>query len=143
MAEPFVHHQHGQQVELLEERLKIDRRIVELGRTHVAIEVETRQQFVEALLHEEEVTVDRITIDQFVDEVPPVREEHGVLIVPVVEEQLVVGTRLVLKEELRIKKLSQEVPVRRMIPLRAELATVRRVDEPDLGPPIVIQEELP
>jgi stress response protein YsnF len=39
-----------------------------------------------------------------VDVAPAVREEDGVLIVPIVEEQLVIETRLVLKEEIRITR---------------------------------------
>jgi stress response protein YsnF len=40
------------------------------------------------------------------------REEDGVLIVPVLEEQLVVTTRLVLKEELRITRKSRTETIR-------------------------------
>jgi uncharacterized protein (TIGR02271 family) len=130
-----------QRLELLEEQLKIDKRVVELGRVFIETKVETKQQVVEALLQEEEVEVERVSIDQFVDEVPQIREEDGVLIIPVIEERIVVQTRLVLKEELRVRKTIRQDLVRRTIPLRSEHAVVTRQEEPDVGPPITIKEE--
>ena len=59
---------------------------------------------------------------------PPVREEDGVLIVPVLEERLVVTTELVLKEEIRITRRSRTETVREPVPLRAERAEVERLE---------------
>src|SRR5690242_13625194 len=132
MTKPVAHDPADQRLELLEEQLRIDKRIVETGRVLIETKVETRQQVVEALLQEEEVTVERVPVGRFVDEVPQIREEDGVLIIPVIEEQIVVQTRLVLKEELRVTKTVHEDLVRRTIPLRSERATVTRLEEPDL-----------
>ncbi|HEX2528000.1 MAG TPA: YsnF/AvaK domain-containing protein [Geminicoccus sp.] len=139
MAEPTIPDQHDQRVELVEERLRVEKRSAEFGRARIEIAVETRQELVDVLLHEEEIRVDRTNIGRFVDEVPPIREEDGVLVVPVVEEQLVVETRLVLKEELRISRRVTTETVRQVIPLRSEHATVRRVDEPELGPSVAVK----
>ncbi len=57
-----------------------------------------------AELEHEDVRVERVTIGQEVTVAPEVREENGVLIVPVLEEVLVVQKRLVLKEELHIHR---------------------------------------
>lgn len=142
MTKPIAHDQADQRLELLEEQLRIDRRIVETGRVLIETKVETRQQVVEALLQEEEVEVERVPVGRFVDEVPQIREENGVLIIPVIEEQIVVQTRLVLKEELRVTKTIREDLVRRTIPLRSEHATVTRLEEPD-RPPIVVKDDAP
>ncbi|WP_051329182.1 YsnF/AvaK domain-containing protein [Geminicoccus roseus] len=115
-------------VELFEEHAQVTKRMVELGRVLVETTVETRQQVVEALLRHDEVGVQRVLIDQPVETMPQIREEDGVLIVPVVEERLVVHTQLVLKEELRITKTTGEQLVRQTVPLRSEHATVTRLE---------------
>jgi stress response protein YsnF len=66
-----------------------------------------------------------------------VREEDGVLIVPVLEERLVVTTELVLKEEIRITRKSRTETVREPVRLRSERAEVERregrgTDQPGL-----------
>ena len=130
-----------QRIELLEEQLQLRKRLVELGRVLVETKVETTPHVVEALLKEEAVKVERVPVGQFVEEVPPIREENGVLIIPVLEERLVVQTRLMLKEELRVSKTVSEELVRRTVPLRTEHATVTRLEEPDLQFPIIMEDE--
>lgn len=139
MTHPVVDDHLVQRVELLGEQLKINKRVVELGRVLVRAEVETRPYILETLLHAEEVNVVRMPIGIVVDEVPEIREEDDVLVVPIVEEQLVVQTKLVLKEELHIKTSTNSVPVRRVIPLRSEHATVTRLDEPGLDTAILYE----
>ena len=52
------------------------------------------------------------------------------LIVPVLEEQLVVTTRLFLKEEIRITRRSRTELVREQVRLRAEQADIERLAGP-------------
>jgi stress response protein YsnF len=61
-----------------------------------------------------------------------VREKDGVLIVPVLEERLVVTTELVLKEEIRITKKSRTEMVREPVRLRSERVEVERLEGRDL-----------
>jgi hypothetical protein len=60
--------------------------------------------------------------------VPAVHEEDGVLIIPIVEEQLVVTTRLILKEEIRITRRSRTELVRG--PVRERVDIERREGRP-------------
>ena len=78
-------------------------------------------KFAEIELQQEEVTVERVPRGVPIDVVPSVREEDGVLIIPVVEEQLVVTKRLILKEEIRITRRSRTRarPQARPAPIRA------------------------
>jgi stress response protein YsnF len=66
-------------------------------------------------------------LNQPVDAAPAVREEDGVLIVPVLEEQIVVQKRLILKEELRITRGSHVEVARQPVRLKSERAQVERV----------------
>ena len=89
-------------IELLEEQLRLDKREVERAPAVVRTRVEEREEIADAELRQDEIDVEGVPLGRVVEAAPPVREEDGVVIVPVVEEQLVVSTRLVLKEEVRI-----------------------------------------
>ena len=80
-------------IELVEEQLEISKRWVERGRVVVRTRVEKRDEVAEIELQQEDVAVERVPLGVPVETLPAVREEDGVLIVPVVEEQLVVTTR--------------------------------------------------
>ena len=130
---PMPEDERPERLALVEERLEIGKRQVERGRVVVRTRVDTREELAEAELRQEEVSVERVSVGHPVETPPPVREEDGVLIVPVLEEQLVVTTRLVLKEELRITKKSRTETVREPVRLRSERAEVTRLTghEPD------------
>jgi uncharacterized protein (TIGR02271 family) len=115
-----------ERLELVEERLEVGKREVERGRVVVRTRVDTREEIAEAGLRQEEVSVERVQVGRPVEMPPPVREEDGVVIVPVLEERLVVTTRLVLKEELRITRKSRTEIVREPVRLRSERAEVTR-----------------
>jgi stress response protein YsnF len=58
---------------------------------------------------------------------PEVRTENGVTIVPVIEEVLVVEKRLVLKEELHIRRQTRTEEVEVPVELRKERVEVERM----------------
>jgi uncharacterized protein (TIGR02271 family) len=120
-------------IELVEERLEVEKRAVERGRVVVRKHVDTREEIAEAVLHQDELSVERVPLGVPVDAAPPVREEGDVLIVPVLEEQLVIQTRLILKEELRITRRRREERFRQPVRLRAERAEVVRENGRDPG----------
>jgi uncharacterized protein (TIGR02271 family) len=117
-------------IELAEEQLDIAKREVERGRVVVRTRVEERDEVAEIELRQEDVTVERIPRGVPVETAPEMREEDGVLIVPVVEERLVVTTVLVLKEEIRITRRSRTELVREPVRLRAEQADIERLAGP-------------
>ena len=111
-------------VELAQEQLEISKREVERSRIVIRTRVEERDEVAELELQQDEVTVERIPRGVPVDAKPAIREEDGVLIVPIVEEQLVVTTRLILKEELRISRRTRTELVRQPVRLRSEQAEI-------------------
>jgi uncharacterized protein (TIGR02271 family) len=137
MSEPTTIQVDDQHIELLEERLEIDKRVVTLGRVFVDTKVETEQHVVEAMLQHDEVDIQRVPIGQIIDSRPPIRNEDDVVIVPIVEERLVVEVQLFLKEELRVSKSVVAEKVSRIVPLRSEHATINRTDEPPASPPAI------
>ncbi len=65
----------------------------------------SHDKVVEEDLARETVVVDRIAINRIVDAVPPIREEGDVTIVSVVEEVVVIERRLILKEEIHLRRV--------------------------------------
>ncbi len=117
-----------QVIALVEERAEIAKREVERGRVLVHVRVDEREEVVETTLRQEDLAVERVPIGRVIEVPPPVREEDGVLIVPVVEERVVVRTELFLKEELRVRRESRTETFRQPVRLRAERAEVARED---------------
>ena len=96
--------QQVETLELREERLVPHTELEEAGRVLVRKEVEELPRRLEVDAYVEDVTVEHVPIGRIVSEQEPAREEHGVYIVPIYEEQLVVVKRLLLKEEIRIHR---------------------------------------
>jgi uncharacterized protein (TIGR02271 family) len=128
---------------LAEERLEVGKREVERGRVVVRTRVEERPGLAELDLQQEEVSVERVAIGRPVEAMPPVREEDGVLVVPVVEEELVVTKRLILKEEIRIVRRTRTETVRETVPLRFEQVEIVREDRSATQSPTLGQSETP
>lgn len=120
---------------LAEERAEIGVRPVTRERVLIRKTVETREEIVERALLEERLLVERVPIGREIETAPEMREEDGVLVVPVVEEELVVRTRLVLKEELRIGRRQVQRTVREPVRLRREVAEVERLGPEESATP--------
>jgi uncharacterized protein (TIGR02271 family) len=114
-------------VPLQEEQLVVERRTVEAGRVRIATHVRERQEVVDEPVVRERVEVQRVPINKVVDAAPPQREDGDTLIIPVVEEQLVVERRLVLKEEIRVRRTRITERHREEVTLRSEEAEVTRL----------------
>jgi uncharacterized protein (TIGR02271 family) len=123
-------------IELVEEELEFGKRQAERGRVVVRTHVEERDEVAEIELQQEDVSVERVPRGVPVEAQPRVRDEDGVLIIPVVEEQLVVTTRLILKEEIRITRRSRTELVREPVRLRSERVDIERREGRPPVPPI-------
>ena len=92
----------------------------------VDVKVNTEERLVEQVLERQEVAVTRIPVNRTVDTRPEIRHEGDTMIVPLVEEVLVVEKRLILREELHIQtrviQRTENIPVT----LRSEEAVVTR-----------------
>lgn len=113
-------------VPLYEETLSVGKRTVETGRLRITTVVREREETVEQDLASEAVEVLRVPVGRPVEAVPEPRYEGDVLIIPILEEELVVTKRLVLKEELHIRKQATRRTERVTETLRSEDAVVTR-----------------
>lgn len=114
-------------IPLIEERLRVERSVQATGRVRVAVSTTTEERVVEEVLRRRAVEIIRTPIDRVVEAPPPVREEGDSLVIPVVEEVLVVERRLVLREELRLRLPLSERRETATIALRRQTATIERL----------------
>jgi stress response protein YsnF len=114
-------------IPIVEEELKLEKREVVTGRVRVRTVVEVVEEMAQASLDEETVEVTRVPVDRVVDEAPGIRTEKDVTIVPILEEVLVVEKRLVLKEELHIRRQTRSEEVQVPVQLRKQRAVVERL----------------
>jgi stress response protein YsnF len=114
-------------IPIVEEELRLDKREVVTGRVRVRTVVDVVEEMARASLDEETVEVTRVPVDRVVDEAPGIRTEDDVTIVPILEEVLVVEKRLVLKEELHIRRQTRSEEVQVPVQLRKQRAVVERL----------------
>lgn len=121
-------------IPLVTEEVNVTRRAVETGRVKIDIVNEPRtQQIIEQLVRGG-VEIERVAIGRPIDRVPPMREEGDMIIVPVVEEILVVEKRLVLVEEVRIHRTATVATHDENVTLTRQHAVIERL--PGSGKPV-------
>jgi len=111
-------------VPVIAEELDVQKRLVETGRVRITKVVHEREEVVNEPLFREEVMIERVPINRFVDAPIPLRYEGDTIIVSLLEEVAVVEKRLMLKEELRITRRQVEGHTPSPVVLRREEAIV-------------------
>jgi uncharacterized protein (TIGR02271 family) len=121
-------------IPVIHEELEVGKRRVETG-AGVRVRKETREeeQIVDLPLVHEQVEVRRVPVDRVVDGPVPIRHTDDAIIVPVMQEVLVVQKQLRVVEELHILKTRTERHDPQTVKLRREEATVERLEESQEG----------
>jgi uncharacterized protein (TIGR02271 family) len=102
-----------------EETVDVAKRTVE-RRAQIDKRVHARTETIETVLRHEQPVIERVAINRVVTEPPPVRQEGDTLVIPVLEEVAVVERRLVLREEIRVRRQEIVEPFRQDVTLRTE-----------------------
>src|SRR5271155_4714895 len=113
-------------VPLHEEQASLAKRRIVTGRVQVSTVTREREQLLDEELVREHVEIERIPIGKQVEVAPTVREEGDITVIPVVEEILVVERRLVLKEEIRVRRVRSNESHRERVMLRRQEAIITR-----------------
>lgn len=114
-------------VPLHAEEITVSRQIIERDVVRVATVTHSREQLVDEQLAREDVEVTRVPVGRIVEAMPSVREEGDLTIMPVVEEIVVIERRLLLKEEVHIRRIRSTEQHRETITIRGQEALVTRV----------------
>ena len=118
-------------IPLVEESLLVGKREVETGRVRVSVTTDVQEQVVRETLRSEKTEIERVLVGREIaegEQAPTVRQEpDGTVVVPVLEEVLVVERRLVLKEEIRMRVLAVDEAVEQPVAVRRQRASVERL----------------
>ena len=115
-------------VPVIEEELEVGKRRVEGDRVSVRTVARERTELVEQPLESTEVEIERIAIDREIDTAPDIRNDGDTMIIPVVEERLVVEKRLFLREEIHVHRRRVVTQFRQNVTLRSQEVVVERRD---------------
>jgi uncharacterized protein (TIGR02271 family) len=120
-------------VPVLAEDLIIDKEAVE-NTVRIRKHVREETVLVDEALRRDEVTVERVPVDRYVTQPLDVRYEGDTMIIPLMEEVLVVEKRLLLREEVRVTRQQKVIHIPEEHTLRREEVTVERTESPSSKP---------
>lgn len=124
-------------IPVVAEEILIGTEQVTRGVVRVHKHVVTEEKTVDAVVSAEEVVVERRPVNQLVEgAAPQVREENGTVIIPVLEEVLVVEKRLLLREEVHLSKRTTSSSAPQTVTLRREVVDIERSDADESSSPI-------
>ncbi len=130
-------------IPVVQETIRVEKREFESGRVLVHKTVTERDEVAEILLRQQDLIVERVPIGRAVSEAPQTRQDGDTLIVPILEEVLVVEKRLILKEELHIRKQSSERTEQHKVRLRTEHVEIEQTGRQPSDPATTLNKEMP
>ncbi len=116
-----------QVVPVIQEQLNVGKRVTESGRVRINKRIETTESVVDEPLLHHSYDIQRIAVNRIAEDVPEPRYEGDTLVLPILEEVLVVEKRLILREEVRITPKREEVHDPQTHSVRREHVEVERV----------------
>ena len=115
-----------QVIALQSEHLDFSKKRIVTGEVEVSTMTRLHDAVVDEVLTSQHASIERVPVGRVISTVPEIREEDGVLIIPVIEEIVVVERRLVLKEEVRISRSTSTQRHRETVTLRQQEAVIQR-----------------
>ena len=116
-------------IPVIEEAVRVDKAMVETGRVRVQKRVHEDTQTLDLSTVHQTVDVQRVPVNRVVEQAPETRYEGDTLVIPVVREEVVTVTRLVLVEEIHLKNTYRTDVVNQPVTLRREEVIVTRSDD--------------
>lgn len=122
--------EHSETIPLAEEQAEVSTQRVVDRRVRIQRSTTSAEKLLEAELWHEEVEIKHVEKNEPVEEgyFPQVRHEGDVLIVPVIEEQVEIIRRYVLKEEVHIHKLKKSEQFQQTVTLRSQEIEISKED---------------
>ena len=123
-------------VPVMQEEVRVGVRTVDTGGVRIHKTVHEHPHNIDEALLRDAVDVKRVAIDKIVSlsDAPQSRQEGDTLIVPILEEVLVVEKRLRIKEEIHITRSQRTEHHVETVILRSEDVTIERFGQvPDLA----------
>lgn len=124
-------------IPVVQEVLQVGKRWIDTGRgVRVHKTVSNTELRIDEPLMRQRLDIEHVSINAWVEgPLPQQRQEGDTLVIPVLEEVLVVEKRLRLKEEIRITARNEQRTASEHVTLREEHVEVRRFDESGASAP--------
>jgi uncharacterized protein (TIGR02271 family) len=113
-------------IPVVQEELQVGKRVIETGRVRINKTVDEREEVVDEPLVREDFEIERLPVNRVIDKPMEVEYEGDTMLLPVMEEELVVEKRLILKEVIRVTRRKEEIHQPQRVTLRSEEVTVER-----------------
>jgi len=113
-------------IPLAAETFSVEKTEAVTGVVRIHKTVTEHQETINTPVFSETVEVERVSRGEWIDSIPPVRYEGQTMVIPVVEEVLVIEKRLRLREELHVTKRRSEESTPQSVNLRREEVTIER-----------------
>ena len=121
--------------DVIHEQVQVDKKVVETSVVQLTKRVSEDRQVVDLPTSREEITVERVARNQYVETPPSVRYEGDTMIIPVVQEVLVTQKKILLVEEVYVTKHKVHQHQSEEVVLRKEAIIVERIPiVPDTQP---------
>ncbi|MDF2040428.1 MULTISPECIES: DUF2382 domain-containing protein [unclassified Pantoea] len=133
---------NDQVIRLAEEVIEISRQRVTDGYVRVTRQVTEHQQKIALMLRHQTAEIDRIPKSERLTAMPEIREENGVLIIPIVEEEIEIVRHLVLKEEWHIRKVVSMEETEEIVTLRKQHAYLTRTSHSEPSKSIIEEHNM-
>ena len=114
-------------IPVVQEEIKVDKQVIETGKVRISKKISEHEELIDEPLRREEVSVERVPVNRYVDAPPQVRQEGDTMIIPVVHEEIVVQKRLVLVEEMHVRKQITETHEPQRVTLLREDVEITRL----------------
>ncbi|SFP75056.1 YsnF/AvaK domain-containing protein [Hymenobacter arizonensis] len=121
-------------IPIIEEVPHVQKEVVETGQVVVRKTVHQETQAVNVPTRHDQVSVEHVPVNRYVDVPPPVRHEGDTMIIPVFREEVVVTTRILLVEEVHVRKQVVTTNTVHQVELRREAISAERVAASPPGP---------
>jgi uncharacterized protein (TIGR02271 family) len=119
-----------QVIPVIAEFLNVAKRSVETGGVRVSKKVEEHAEVIDEPLLHEDVEVQRVAVNRFVEAPVPVRQEDATVIIPLFEEVLVIEKRLLFREEVHIQRRQTTLRQPQTVTRRSETVVIERLEHP-------------
>lgn len=107
-------------VPIIAEEIFVEKRMVESGGVRIHKTVRENLQIVDEPIIQENVDIERVAVNQFVETAPGIRYEGDTMIIPILEEVVVTQKRIFVREEIRVTKTREQHSNPQEITLRRE-----------------------
>ena len=119
-------------IPVVEEHVRVEKKVIERGVVRIDATIKERVETIHESLTHEEIDISHVAMNVEIDATPDVRQEGDVVIIPVVEERMVVTKRLILLEEVHVRRRTVSRCASIPVTLRStDIAVQRESSSPD------------